>query len=839
MGKNRIKRFALYVLLIAFATAVMSCGGGKLDSVEVYPQFKGVSYADRFKVWAVGIYDKVSSDENYESQNYIWDGEAVTLYCGKGEVESFQLLIGAEFGNINDVTVEFDGLKNPDGGEIPGDDIELFFEYYISCENPSDADGWAGKIADPLVPLDGKFDLAKATCQPILVRITIPPDANPGLYTGKITVKADGATSESVIVDLEVADVSIREYLPDFFVTLDPRIIAPWHGLAASDGKAVEVIEEYEALLLSRGAKPTFASYPELYNTSSEGKAAEKWAERVALAGETGYGKTTIIPVLETIEGGLPDIETIAADYSRLYKALEKSAEGDIGPVALWVHAPGGSSNPFDKEAIDEKWWGELKADMAQWPGEPKLFAEASPLRAMPPALDLQGKVDYWITPFADCTADPARIVNTTEGDIYLDITDSGVANIDTRGLASVLLGWYGYLFAAEGAIIPPMTPKKPYRPENPWSEDPMVSDGDDWGNGMSTLIYPGGPAGVDGPVSTLRLEQLQQSIENWALLRALEEKRGRDYVVERLQSRLPMDIENPRQIKSRDMSASDVYEIRKMVINELGGAERIGHPLESSGKIVTARGTPVYNAWVGDQYFGTYTNEAGEYTLHNSATPRGGFTVIASGFGTGEVSGGMKRGEKMYRTLRGLVKVFDFETEYVVPGHWLAGDEDDALMVERSKDTVYDGIYSVRFDFPVGRYSKAVNLYPAQQGFTKYHRIVFPIYNPNDYLVDLDFLMADDVDFDLDDQYKKRLILRPRTWNMVNLRVKTIRKREELTFAIGSSGRYAMKRSYTPDLDEIEAIGFSFGGLEEYGAPEGEKVTIYLDDVLLLMYPE
>ncbi len=47
------------------------------------------------------------------------------------------------------------------------------------------------------------------------------------------------------------------------------------------------------------------------------------------------------------------------------------------------------------------------------------------------------------------------------------------------------------------------------------------------------------------------------------------------------------------------------------------------------------------------------------------------------------------------------------------------------------------------------------------------------------------------------------------------------------------------MKRSYNPDLDEIEAIGFSFGGLEEYGAPEGEKVTIYLDDVLLLMYPE
>ena len=59
------------------------------------------------------------------------------------------------------------------------------------------------------------------------------------------------------------------------------------------------------------------------------------------------------------------------------------------------------------------------------------------------------------------------------------------------------------------------------------------------------------------------------------------------------------------------------------------------------------------------------------------------------------------------------------------------------------------------------------------------------------------------------------------------------------MTFAIGSSGRYAMKRSYTPDLDDIEAIGFSFGGLEKYGAPEGEKVTIYLDDMLLLMYPE
>jgi hypothetical protein len=318
-----------------------------------------------------------------------------------------------------------------------------------------------------------------------------------------------------------------------------------------------------------------------------------------------------------------------------------------------------------------------------------------------------------------------------------------------------------------------------------------------------------------------------------------LEEKRGRDYVVERLLQRLPMDIENPRRIRRRDLAPDDIYDVRKSIIEELNGGGTVGHSLDSSGRITSAKGIPIYNAWVGDQYFGTYTDEKGEYELHNAASPSGGFTVIASGFGTGEVGGGKGRSEKMYRTLRGLVKVFDFETEHVVPGHWLAGDEDDALMVERTKEHVYDGIYSVCFDFPAGRYSKAVNLYPGQQGFSKYHRITFSVYNPNDFLVDLNFLMADDVDFDLDDQYKETLILRPNSWNQISLRVKTIKKREELTFAIGSSGRYAMKRSYTPDLDDIEAIGFSFGGLEEYGAPEGEKVTIYLDDVLLLMYPE
>jgi len=182
------------------ASVVISCrlGERRLEKVDVFTQYHGVTFVEKFKIWATGPDELVARDAFYEHENYVYDGNSVSLTALRGETEAFQLVVNADYGNVNDVGVSISELVGRDGSRIPENRISVFFEYYLTLEKASDYRGRAGDVPDPLPLLAEPFDLAKAEAQPLFVVVDVPRDARPGEYAGDITVAAKKAGTQEL-----------------------------------------------------------------------------------------------------------------------------------------------------------------------------------------------------------------------------------------------------------------------------------------------------------------------------------------------------------------------------------------------------------------------------------------------------------------------------------------------------------------------------------------------------------------------------------------------------------------------------------------------------------------
>jgi hypothetical protein len=407
----------------------------------------------------------------------------------------------------------------------------------------------------------------------------------------------------------------------------------------------------------------------------------------------------------------------------------------------------------------------------------------------------------------------------------------SGGDVLDGRRAGARLISWYGYLWGAAGvaALAPPA---EAVRPANPWTGDPMVGTPAAYGNGLGVWFYPGAPAGVKGPVSSVRLELLRQGVEDWALFKLVEKKRGRAYVEERLKALLPYAIEDLSDVSSRDLANNQIFELRKALLEELGGAAAAGREFDVAGRVMDARGGAVYGARVGDDIFATYTGEDGSYRLKHRAGER--LNVSASGYRSEETNGVVVN---LYRRLKGLLPVFDFESG-VDGAFWLSGDEGDALAVTEEREVVREGRVALAAEFPCGRPSRLVNLYPRMKDFSKHHRLEFEAYNPNPFVVDLRLLLLDDEARDVDRQYRRCVTLRPRAWTHVSYPIKYLAATGEARFELEGAGSYDLQEGYRPDLTRIIGVGFEADGLAVSGGegnPGSYKVII--DDIKLVLF--
>ena len=139
-------------------------------------------------------------------------GSTVQLSAGKGEVQSFQVVIQAPSGGLNNVNFSVTNLTGPGGVVIPNTAFTLYREQYVYVNQSSVNWGGtnqplgAGWYADGLIPFNDPstgapivgaslqavpFNLTAATNQPIWVDVLVPRSAAAGAYSGTYTVTSN------------------------------------------------------------------------------------------------------------------------------------------------------------------------------------------------------------------------------------------------------------------------------------------------------------------------------------------------------------------------------------------------------------------------------------------------------------------------------------------------------------------------------------------------------------------------------------------------------------------------------------------------------------------------
>ncbi len=96
---------------------------------------------------------------------------------------------------VKDVTLTASALKGPGGATIPADRVVPFFVRYTMGEGKL-----LGDILEPAKPID----LLPGTTRPIWLSVNVPAGAQPGKYTGKLTVADAADRSVAFTLNVEV-----------------------------------------------------------------------------------------------------------------------------------------------------------------------------------------------------------------------------------------------------------------------------------------------------------------------------------------------------------------------------------------------------------------------------------------------------------------------------------------------------------------------------------------------------------------------------------------------------------------------------------------------------------
>ena len=127
----------------------------------------------------------------------------VQLEAARDETESFQLVVVPAGKPLKSVAV----TAGPLGGREGRLEVNWRRVSYVRTGNPSYPVEHVGWWPDPLMP-PGPFDLADDRVQPLWFTASIPAEARPGVYRGKVVVESAGER-QSVSVTLRVRNFAL------------------------------------------------------------------------------------------------------------------------------------------------------------------------------------------------------------------------------------------------------------------------------------------------------------------------------------------------------------------------------------------------------------------------------------------------------------------------------------------------------------------------------------------------------------------------------------------------------------------------------------------------------
>jgi hypothetical protein len=223
----------------------------------------------RYRAWALIVLALTFAAARAEARPIVWvapaltrvgqedaarDGTRIELWAGRGEYESFQVIVRGAAAGLADATISVSDLSGLDGRKISRNNLLLYREQYVHIAQGSPDRGGTnrplgpGWYADALIPLtdsaaDGfggsvekngdsqsaiGFREAAGKNQPFWVDVFVPRSAKSGEYRGTVSVAdKDGVVAVRVTLHVWNFELPLRPSLRSAFWIFDNAASKP------------------------------------------------------------------------------------------------------------------------------------------------------------------------------------------------------------------------------------------------------------------------------------------------------------------------------------------------------------------------------------------------------------------------------------------------------------------------------------------------------------------------------------------------------------------------------------------------------------------------------------
>ncbi len=494
----------------------------------------GAVWAQESVVWVASPWEHVLKSTEPGPQR------SVNISASANEYEPFRIIVRAGATALAEVDVVASALTGPKG-EIPAKNIALYREHYVNVYEPSlrskAPTGWYPDALIPFVdPVDGSplsgakydavpFDVEPGANQGIWAEVYVPPNTAPGEYAGKVTVRADGRKPAEVPVRLTVWSFALPETIAmrSNFGGLGGRV-AKRLGLDPASEEFRQVEDLYISTMLAHRCIPSSLGpvWPEW--TPEGGLDDSHSGERLRLMVEDRHVNALRIPFRYRNEP-----EKCKAYLHDLAAYLRRKGWLDLA----YIYMRDEPNNAEQYETVRRQGALIHAAD----PGLKRLCTEQT-ITSNPEWGDLYGAVDIWCPLWGLYDEETARQRQQLGEEIwsYTALCQRDEKNpfwqIDFPPVVYRSPFWVSWHYNIKGFLYWSSVYWKDG--EDVWTEPHFRQKY--WGEGM--LLYPGTEAGIEGPVTSIRLKLIREAMEDFEYMTLAAHKAGRqkvDAIVDRV----------------------------------------------------------------------------------------------------------------------------------------------------------------------------------------------------------------------------------------------------------------------------------------------------------------
>jgi hypothetical protein len=543
-------------------------------------------------LWTTHVLDKIRPYDNPPDKL----NEAIDLFSGRNEFESFQVVFQADSDDINGIDINVSDLKGPDGALIGRDNITAYFERFLNLPRPSSVEGAAGEWPDPLIPRVDQyfrekrnafpFKLAKRRNQPIWIEIYVPTSTRPGVYRGTVTILVAGQRDTIIPVTLEVGRFTLpsTSSLPNTFGFNGIGAVRQHLGKYTNDADVRRYTFVYrKAGLLHRLSLHGGSMTPPAYRVTN-GNIEIDWTyydqELSPFLDGKVFGPDQPLPGARATAVDLPTHRGLQTDQQRilywravanhfrqrgwidrLFNYVWDEPKPDSYPPMLergrLVHSADRDLKNLVTASLNEKWidvidiWVPLVNCFAAKAGFND-FCDSQMGRAGYQTELAKGRKLWW---YQSCGSHGCEIV----GGEYFRGWPSYV--IDTASVANRIMPWLAWKYSIGGELYY-NTDEAYSRPRDAWNDVYLFG-----GNGDGTLFYPGRPRVIGGmtdiPIESIRLKLIREGLEDYEYL-VLLSRLGGSELASRFVDQLVTNA------YTYDRAPENFYKVRRNVWEEL-----------------------------------------------------------------------------------------------------------------------------------------------------------------------------------------------------------------------------------------------------------------------------